>query len=87
MSEIKKSTILLTNRQNLKINGAESVVSLSENEAGIVVAGDLIVVKGSTLHAEKLSVETGELEIAGKINSIKFEEKREKQSVFKRIFK
>ena len=87
MTDNKLSTISLTNRNLLKINGAEGVTNLTENDAVIVVAGDNLIIKGEKLKAEKLSVETGELLISGYFISLKFEEKKEKQSFIKKIFK
>ena len=82
-----KSTITLSDRKNLKINGVEGVVSLTETEAGILIAGETLVIKGEDIKAEKLSVETGELVLVGTFDSLKFEQKKEKRGLVKRIFK
>ena len=82
-----KSNIVLTDKKCLKINGAEGVVSLTDSEAGVVVAGEILVVRGTDIKAEKLSVETGELVLYGNFESLKFEHKKEKQGLIKRIFK
>lgn len=87
MLENNKSNISLINRSNLKINGVMGVTSLTETYANIIVCNDTLVVHGENLKAEKLSVETGELILVGTIISIKFEEKKEKQGLLKRIFK
>ncbi len=86
MSEQKQS-ILLENQNYLKICGVENVVNLTENDVVMVVSGEVLLVKGENLKAEKLSVETGELVLTGKVFSLKFDVKKEKQGLFKRIFK
>jgi len=84
---VKKSFICLENKSNLKICGIDDVVAITENDVSVVVAGEILNVKGANLKAEKLSVEDGEIVIVGNINSLKFEEKKVKQGLFKRIFK
>ena len=58
-----------------------------ETGAVIIVCGEIVEIKGENLKAEKLSVETGDLIICGKIISIKYVEQSPKKSLFKRIFK
>lgn len=87
MTEINKQTILLENKNVLKINGVDSVISLTETDVGIVIGGEVLVIKGTDIKAEKLSVETGELTLTGNFLSLKYEVKKEKQGFLKRIFK
>lgn len=87
MTITKNSNITINDRSIIKVTGVEGVVNLTENDACVIVCGDKMVIKGKDLKAEKLSVETGELIISGLINSLKFEEKKEKQGLIKRIFK
>lgn len=86
-SNLKKQSLLLENRNYLKLSGVESVINLTETDAGVVLSGEVLVIKGSNLKAEKLSVETGELVLTGDFYSFKYEVKKEKQGFFKRIFK
>ncbi|MBE7082484.1 MAG: sporulation protein YabP [Clostridiales bacterium] len=83
----KCQTIYLENRNLLKMNCVESVLSLNETEVNLLVNNQTLNIKGSELKAEKLCVETGELVLVGNINSLKFEEKKQKQPLLKRLFK
>lgn len=83
----QKQLIILENQNHLKVCGVENVVNLTENDVVMVVSGEVLLVKGENLKAEKLSVETGELILTGKVFSLKFDVKKEKQGFFKRIFK
>ena len=85
--ENSKSCIVLTDRTNLRISGVLGVNNLTETDVCVIVGNDLLLIHGENLKAEKLSVETGELIINGIIASIKFENKKEKQGLLKRIFK
>lgn len=83
----KNHTLVLSEKNNLKITGLENVISITENEANIVVNGEILNIKGSELRADKLSIEHGEMVIVGSICSLKYEHKKEKQGFFRRILK
>lgn len=83
----KKQCIILEDKSLLKINGVEGVINLTETDASIIICNEILEIKGLNLKAEKLSVETGEMVIAGNINSLKYQEKKEKKGLLKRIFK
>ena len=83
----KNFNLILENKNYLKLSGVEGVINLTETDASVIVCGQVLEIKGLNLKAEKLSVETGDLCISGIINSLKFEEKREKKGLLKRIFK
>lgn len=83
----KNHTLVLSEKNNLKITGLENVISITENEANVVVNGEILNIKGSEMRADKLSIEQGEMIITGNINSLKYEHKKEKQGFFRRILK
>lgn len=83
----KKQCIMLEDRKYLKVTNVEGVISLTETEANVIVNGSILNVKGNSLKAENLSVDTGDLVLTGIINCLKFEEKKQRQGLLKRIFK
>lgn len=83
----QKQCLILENRNCLKLSGVDSVINLTETDVGVNICGEVLVIKGSDIKAEKLSVETKELVLIGNFNSFKYEAKKEKQGLFKRIFK
>ena len=87
MPETKNQCLILEDKSILKINGIDSVIALNETDCSVVINNETLCIKGTSLKAEKLSVETGELVLVGTINMIKYEQKHEKKSFFKRIFK
>lgn len=84
---MEKQTILLENKNYLKICGVESVINLNETDVAIMLCGEVLVINGTDIKADKLSVETGELILTGNFTSLKYEAKKEKQGFLKRIFK
>lgn len=43
----KNHTLVLSEKNNLKITGLENVISITENEANIVVNGEILNIKGA----------------------------------------
>lgn len=87
MTETKKQCVILEDKTYLKLTGIEGVVTLTETDASIIICGEILEIRGNNLKAEKLSVETGELILIGNIYSLKYQEKKEKKGLLKRIFK
>lgn len=87
MTESKNFMLTLENKSILKLSAVKGVVNLTETELKVIVNGELLEIKGFNLKAEKLSVESGDLHVTGTINSLKFEDKKEKKGLIKRIFK
>lgn len=83
----KKQCVILEDRKYLKVTNVEGVISLTDTEANIIVGEFILNVKGNSLKAETLSVDTGDLILTGNIDSLKYEDKKQKQGIFKRIFK
>ena len=79
--------LCLENKNYLKITGVESVICLTETEAAVVINNQVLEIKGTNLKAEELSVENGELVLIGNFVSFKYQDKKEKKSLFKRLFK
>ena len=73
----KNQSLTLINKNILTIKGIENVISITENEANIIVCGEVLNIKGTNLTADKLSLEQGEIVILGNITSLKYEQKKE----------
>ena len=82
---VKNSKVVLCNRQTLNLSGVTKMGSATENAICVDIANEKTVIEGSNLHITKLDIETGFVDIEGKVNSIKFN-KGTSQGFFKRIF-
>ena len=84
---LKPHSLSLSSRKDLKITGISDVDSFNEE---IIVAytdyGELII-RGKNLKMENLSIDSGQLQIKGDINSLAYAEARNGKSVFSKIFK
>lgn len=64
--------IILEERERIKITAVSDVESFDENEIILYTSEGGIVLIGEGLKINRLSVETGEIEIEGFINEIKY---------------
>ena len=82
------STIVIENRGILKITGVEKIFETNENKIVLKVCGSTLNILGLNLSVEKLDVNSGNLELIGKIDEIKYSDKNSnKTNLIKRIFK
>ncbi|MBE6973198.1 MAG: sporulation protein YabP [Ruminococcaceae bacterium] len=69
-------TLTLEERERLCITGVEEVESFDENTIVMVTVAGTLVVRGSGLHIEQLSLEGGQLQVEGQVESLNYEEDR-----------
>ena len=84
---IKQNTLTLVNRNVLTVTGVEKVTAFSPTEISLIALGCVVHISGEQLRTEKLDVENGELKVEGLVNLIKWETKKEKTPLLKRIFR
>ncbi len=80
--------LILKNRASLSVSGVAEVCGFDDSGVSMVTSlGDLIV-KGSSLRISRLSLEIGEVDIEGTVNSLEYTKlKRKKESFLARVFK
>ena len=67
--------IILENRKSLTISGITDVDSFDEREIRLYTQHGELVIKGRELHIDSMSVETGDMTIAGDIWSLTYGDK------------
>jgi len=67
-------SLVLQDRRKLTASGVEDVESFDENTVVLRTAGGLLVLRGSELHIDKLSIEGGELLVTGRVDSLVYED-------------
>lgn len=80
-------TLTLDNRRILSLSGVLDVQGFDEETVNIVTTLGVLIVKGSSLHISKLSLETSEVVIDGEIHSMHYLAGSEKKSFMSRIFR
>ena len=84
---VKQHSILLDNRKKLCITGADDVLGFNEEAVNVITSLGNLIVRGSSLHINKLSLDSGEVEIEGVINSLQYTESKSSKSFMQRLFK
>ena len=62
--------MVLNNRRSGTVTGVLDVLSFDVNEILLETEQGMLMVKGSDLHVNRLSVEKGEVDLAGNIDSL-----------------
>ena len=86
--ENAKGLISLENRKILKLSGIQEVLSFQENQAELLSTLGNLQITGEKMHMEKLDLETGEVILTGRIDSLYYPEEStvEKKGFFSRFF-
>ena len=90
--QIKKGhKLLLNNRDTGTISGVLDVLSFDINEILLETERGMLMVKGVDLHVNRLSLDKGEVDISGKIDSITYSDasslQKKEASFLGRLFK
>jgi len=81
--------IILEDRRLLTVSGVSDVDSFDEHSVTVFTDMGELVVRGSDLHINRLSVEVGELLLEGNISSLSYHDNVQKQSggFFGKVFR
>lgn len=95
MNEIKnqqeqKHEIILRARNRMSISGVRDVVSFDETQVELVTLCGGLAVEGRELHVSKLELESGIVELDGKVDGMYYADEKtaegKKQGFFERLF-
>lgn len=67
-------TFVLKNRKSLQLTGVIDVISFDSEEIFLETAAGMLMIKGSELHMSHLTVEKGEVNIDGTVDSLTYSE-------------
>lgn len=87
----KAHKLLLNNRRTGTVSGVTDVISFDIAEILLETEQGMLMVKGTDLHVNRLSVEKGEVDLSGNIDSVAYssvsQAGRQNESFFSRLFK
>ena len=81
------SNLVLKNKKVLSLTGVEKVFEANPNKVQFQVAGSILVIVGQNLNITKLDVDSGEVQVDGIIDELKFSQTFQKTNFFKKMFK
>ena len=87
----KSHKLVINNRKASTVTGVIDVLSFDLNEILLETEQGMLMVKGSDLHVNRLSLEKGEVDLSGNIDSVAYssvsQAGRQNESFFSRLFK
>ena len=83
--------LMLTDRRTCTISGVNDVLSFDVNEILLETEQGMLMIKGSELHVSRLSLDKGEVDVDGRIDSFTYSENNgygtKGESLLARLFK
>ena len=83
--------LMLTDRRTCTISGVNDVLSFDVNEILLETEQGMLMIKGTELHVSRLSLDKGEVDIDGRIDSFTYSESAgygaKGESLIARLFK
>ncbi len=83
--------LFLQNRGNVSITGVTDVVSFDESQVILDTDMGLLTLKGKELHVSRLTIEKGEVDVDGTVDSLAYSSnesiRRAGESMLSRLFK
>ncbi len=81
----KPHTLTLDNRKRLCLTGVEDVPVFNEENVSVTTSMGALIIGGSSLRIDRLSLETGEVEINGEISSLRYSAAKGRKSLVQRL--
>lgn len=83
--------LVINNRKTSMVTGVLDVLAFDLNEIMLETDQGMLMVKGKDLHVNRLSLDKGEVDLAGHIDSIAYSDiphgKQKNESLFMKLFK
>lgn len=70
-----KHRMFLESRKSCKLHGVVDVLSFDENAVLLETVDGMLMIRGAELHVSRLSLEKGEVDIDGRVDSFTYTEK------------
>ena len=68
----RQHRVILTNRGICALNGISDILSFDVNEILLETEMGMLMIRGIDLHVNRLTLEKGEVDLSGKIDSIQY---------------
>ena len=88
----RQHKIILTDRSSGVLNGVLDILSFDVNEILLETEQGMLMIKGKELHVNRLTLEKGEIDISGRIDSFMYSDvakkgNKQNESLLGRLFK
>ncbi len=82
----REHELSIEGRGNMRVSGVEDVTGFDENLVILRTSMGELTVRGQELHIEKIDLETGRLELHGRIAELSYEDAAPSGSLWSRLF-
>lgn len=79
-------SLSLQDRKKMAVSGVNEVVNFDENQVMVATTMGTLIVRGSSLHVDQLSLDSGELRLTGRIDIIEYDDSVTTGGFFRRLF-
>lgn len=79
-------SLSLQDRKKMAVSGVNEVVNFDEHQVMIATTMGTLIVRGSSLHVDQLSLDSGELRLTGRIDIIEYDDSVTTGGFFRRLF-
>ena len=87
----KAHKLILSNRRTGTVTGVSDVISFDITEVLLETEQGMLMIKGADLHVNRLTLEKGEVDIEGRIDSLAYSDvntyQKQGESLIGRLFK
>lgn len=87
----KAHKLILSNRRTGTVTGVSDVISFDISEILLETEQGMLMIKGADLHVNRLTLEKGEIDIEGRIDSLAYSDvnsyQKQGESLIGRLFK
>lgn len=90
-SATRTHKVTMTNRKSCTLNGVNDVLSFDIHEVLLETEQGMLMIKGDDLHVSRLSLDKGEVDVDGKIDSFTYSDVagigQKQESLFAKLFR
>lgn len=79
-------SLSLQDRKKMAVSGVNEVVNFDENQVTVATTMGTLVIRGSSLHVDQLSLESGELRLTGQIDMVEYDDSVAVGGFLRRLF-
>lgn len=79
-------SISLTEREKMSISGVLDVSGFDDSIVILSTSQGELTVRGEGLHIDRIDLETGQLEVQGRVQELRYDESAPSRSVWTRLF-
>ena len=95
MEDLNSSTrmhkVIITNRKSCAVSGVNDVLSFDEHEILLETEQGMLMIKGEELHVSRLTLDKGEVDIDGKVDSFTYSDMsasgKKNESLLSKLFR